>query len=99
MGEQRSKGGGVVLLIVSQGSREERGPDGVDIARGEHGDDGVRNTAPRAMQHRCHRGDGGQGRAEVSGVEASSPPGRGVRQGRGQGSTASSGARHRAVLP
>ena len=55
MGEQRSKGGGVVLLIVSQGSREERGPDGVDIAR-EHGDDGVRNTAPRAMQHRCNQG-------------------------------------------
>jgi hypothetical protein len=37
------------------------------------------------VQHRCHRGDGGQGRAEVSGVEASSPPGRGVRQRRGKG--------------
>jgi hypothetical protein len=41
--EQRS---GVVLLIVSQSGREERGPDGVDIAREEHGDDGVSNTAP-----------------------------------------------------
>ena len=41
--EQRS---GVVLLIVSQSGREERGPDRVDIAREEHGDNGVSNTAP-----------------------------------------------------
>ena len=33
--EQGSKGGGVVLLIASQGSREERGPGGVDITRGD----------------------------------------------------------------
>ena len=44
--EQRS---GVVLLIVSQSGREERGPDGVDIAREEHGDDGVSNTGTREI--------------------------------------------------
>ena len=81
--EQRSGEGASYRLT---GLCRGEGSSGVDISRGEHGDDGVSNTASVACRVAAtgEMGDKGEQRRQRV-VLSSSPPGRGVCLGEGHG--------------